>query len=146
MGKLPDGSLMSLKGSQPLSIKGIPGGDNKLLIRGLFRCHFFWEIYIQLDVFFISPQHVKRDPFKNDNILLWWNSSDIFMAALPDIGMVVLGWWEEEISFPEQWLGQSWRLKQAHLLYLICVIERSWPCIIRGLIFTLKQTRHNSVT
>ena len=41
--------------------------------------------------FFISPQHVKRDPFINDNILLWWNSSDIFMAAIPDIGMVVLG-------------------------------------------------------
>ena len=85
MGKLPDGSLMSLKGSQPLSIKGIPGGDNKLSLRGfLLRDIFSW-------MFFISPQHEKGDPFKKDNILLRWNSSDIFMAALPDIGMVVLG-------------------------------------------------------
>ena len=37
-------------------------------------------------------------------------------------------------------LGQHGNLKfrANHLLYLICVIERSWPCIIRGLIFTLK--------
>ena len=42
-------------------------------------------------MFPISPQHEKGDHFKYDNLILWWNSSDIFMAALPDIGMVVLG-------------------------------------------------------
>ena len=72
-------------------------------------------------------------------ITLYWIVRDVLSSFLPDIGMMILGWGEEEISFPKQQVGQSWKPDQAHLLYLICVIERSWPCIIRGLIFTLKQ-------
>ena len=72
-------------------------------------------------------------------IILYWIVRDVLSSFLPDIGMVILSWREEEISFPKQQVGQSWKPDQAHLLYLICVIERSWPCIIRGLIFTLKQ-------
>lgn len=39
-----------------------------------------------------------------------------------------LGWW----SLADE------NNRSPSLLYLICVIERSWPCIIRGLIFTLE--------